>query len=111
MAKVYSIPVTASASTVTLDNIDPHFNQLFVAAKYFSDATGDTEVTPTAGTIAVEGRPNGAGGYSSLSMSPLDCTDTGDYASTSVPLDSIRFTPTGITGAAYYQITVTAKAE
>lgn len=62
MARVYSMPVTAVATPFTHDTIDPHFNQLFAAAKYFTDATGDTEVTPTAGSIDVQGRPNGAGG-------------------------------------------------
>lgn len=109
-AKVYTVG-GPMASQTDISPIDPQFNQLFVTAKYFSDASLNTEVTPTAGTVAIQGRPYGAGGFSTLSMSPLDCTDPGDFGSSSVPLDALRFTPTSIAGATHYQITVTAKDE
>lgn len=109
-AKVYNA-VGAVANQTEISPIDPQFNQLFVTAKYFSDSSLNNEVTPTGGTIAIQGRPYGAGGFSTLSMSPLDCTDTGDFGSSSVPLDALRFIPASIAGATHYQITATAKDE
>lgn len=108
--KVYSASGTIG-TTLNITSVDPNFNQLFVTANYYSDANLETPVTPGAGTIAIQGRPNGAGGFSNLSMSPLDCTDTGDFGSSSVPLDALRFTPIGVTTATHYQITVTARAD
>lgn len=110
MAKIYSSGLVDSGQSFTFDSIDPQFNQLFVTASYFTDEDGDTTSTPVSGTVTVAGTPNGAGAADALSGSPLDCTSPSVFASTNVPLESIDITPSGIVGAGFYQITVTAKA-
>lgn len=106
MSKIYLLENNVSTSG-TID-LNPSFNRVFVCAKYFNNGV---EVTPSAGVINVTGRPNGAGGYGDFDNSPIDCTDSSYYVSTDVPLDSLSVTPSGISGATDYKITITAKPE
>lgn len=109
MARIYK-QRGAVTDVINIAPADPHFNQSHATVRYANSADFSTEVTPTGGTITCEGRPNGAGGFATLDMSPIDCTDTGDFATASVPVDAYRFTPVSIAGASHYEITVTAKA-
>lgn len=106
----------AIADTITITNINPEYNQLFVAAKYYSneDFAEGNAVIPTGGTIDILGRANGSGAYGNLHNAdvedaPLDCTAAGNVMSTNIPLDSIQCIPSSITGATHYRITVSAK--
>lgn len=109
--------VRYAAVGATVDiTINPEYNQVFAGCKYYSDNTylDGAAVTPSAGTIAITGRPNGLGAYGNLDNSliadnPLDATSPGDVLTTNTPLDALKFVPTGITGATNYRITVTAK--
>lgn len=71
----------------------------------FRDSSGDP-VTPSAGTYTIEVRPVGMENYQSIADgTAIDATEA------PIPLDfatnaqSLRYTPTGITGAAKIQIT------
>lgn len=108
MAKVYSGLKGQDGDIVSVPT-DPNFNQLFVAAAYFTDSTMETVATPTAGTLTVEGKVNGSNGWSELDSSPLDCTDDSDYVSAGAPLSEVRVTCAGLDAGLYFQVTVTAK--
>ena len=82
--------------------------QVFASFKFFDSADYDNEVTATGGTIEVTGKPVGASGYFEISGSPLTASDAGDYAEQGSSLESVRGTPSSITGATHYLMTVIA---
>tara|TARA_R110000782_G_scaffold270483_1_gene371892 strand:- start:72878 stop:73219 length:342 start_codon:yes stop_codon:yes gene_type:complete len=110
MSKVYQLAgaIVASATNETI--ISAQYNHLVVAFDLFTDSTKSSTSTLTAGSIVVEGKVKGAGGWSALDLSPLDATDKTSYATTSIPLESIRITQSAdIAGtASFYVVTVTA---
>ncbi len=93
-------------ATYTWDlNIDAkYYAHHFVGVEFFSDAEGDTPVTPSGGTYLIEvetkelsGVYQAPGSNSITAATPESVTFAGN------PL-SIRFTPSTITGAAYFSI-------
>lgn len=107
MSKIYSKGALV-ATPVTII-VDPRWYNWTVAVDYFDDAAMTSSVTPTAGTVTVEGRVPGAGGNSAFNASPIDSTSPADFASAGSPLDLVVATPAGITGngVTHYKVTIT----
>lgn len=106
MSKTYRARGDVS-TTLTIANLDSaQFNWTAVVT-YYSDQFV-TEVTPTAGTVTVSGKIIGAGSDSDFTNGVVDSTDPGNYASASAPLESVTFTPAGITGATHYSVAITS---
>ena len=93
------------ALTVGVRSDRPH---VFASFKFFDSADYDNEVTATGGTISVTGMPVGASGYFEIFGSPLTASDASDYAEQGSSLESVRGTPSSITGATHYLMTVIA---
>lgn len=109
MAKIYS-GLNGTQGVNPSTPVDPHFNHLVVGVTYYTDDTYTTTTTPLAGSISVEGRVNGNAGWSVLTDSPIDCTDTSASANTSIPLQEVRLVATALDAGVYYQATITANA-
>lgn len=107
MSRTYS---KNAADTLPLTvGVEPVFDDFYVTVAFFSDAALTTPVTPGAGSVAVTGRVVGNAGYTTFPTgSPITATDTAAYARFSAPLDSVTVTPSGVTGAGYYKVTITA---
>lgn len=108
MAKVWTTRGTVATTLTVADPDMRNYPHVYVAFAYHDAATFDSPVTPGAGTIAVSGTVNGAGGYVSFPDSPVDCTDVGDSANAGAPFASIQAVPAGITTATHYIMTITA---
>jgi len=103
MSKTYTINGDSEVSTV----VDPNFNHITVGVSYFTDDTYTTIASPSAGTLAIQGRVNGNFGWSDLVGSPLDCTDNSASANTSTQLQEIRAVPTSLDAGVYFKVTIT----
>lgn len=103
----YTSDVTAVASTVTQDFIDPARPHCFVGIRFFDDAAGTIMATPTAGTVLVEVQTiNSYPDFQDVISNEIDVTGqcTIDWGANT---KAVRATPTGITGATHYQMFVT----
>ena len=60
------------------------------------------------GTIAVEGIAEGSRTYTSFANSPIDTAVAGSIASAASPIKTLRCTPTTVSGATHYEVTVTS---
>lgn len=106
-----------ATETIGPFDISPTYNQLFATVSYYSSSafTEATLVTPSAGTIEITGRANGAGGYAKLNNSvtadaDLLATAPSNVLSTNTPLDSLKCVPSSVAGATHYRLTITAKS-
>ncbi len=109
--KQYVSDVTAIASAITVDWIDPSKPHCFAGLQFFSDAAGETPVVPTAGSVAVavvtvNSYPNS----DSIEDSPIDISGAEFTVSWDANTKSVTFTPTSISGnsVAYWRARVTA---
>lgn len=93
------------SETITMD-VDKRFYNWTATVSYYSNVD-ETPAVPSGGTIAVTGLIPGATGYSDFNLSPLDCTNISDYCTAGVPLSGVKITPTGVTGATHYKVTIT----
>lgn len=107
MAKTYRAQ-DAVANTVTIENLDPTFPRVTVAISYFDDEALTIPSASPVGTFAVEGITKGGQTYTSFANSPIDAAVDGSFASAASPIQTVRVTPTGVSGTSYYQVTVTA---
>jgi len=104
MARTYTVMgVVGSAQTIS---VDKEFSNWTAAATYYSDQY-ITEVTPSAGTLTVTGRIDGAGDDSDFTNGSIDSTSLGDYASAAGPIKTVTVTPAGIVGATHYKLKIT----
>jgi hypothetical protein len=85
-------------------NVDPSEPNVTVGLKFF-DALNQQQFGVT-GSVQISGLINGGTHFIEFNGSPLDLSDPSAFASAKSPLEKIRAVPTGISGAEYYQITV-----
>ena len=109
MARIRTLPLGQDGSTVSAFT-NPNYNHLVVGCTYYTDSTLETVAEPTTGVINIEGRVNGNSGWSTLNLSPLDCTDDSSYVSTSIPLSEIRAICSGLDAGVFFAVTVTANS-
>ena len=111
MSRTITLPsfgaeAVATAVTGTFDDM-VHFPHQFICVSYFDDAAMTIPAVPTAGSIAAEFQYKGMQGWVTFANSPIDCTDIGKFVDAAGPIVGYRLTPTGITGATHYKVTVT----
>ena len=76
----------------------------------FLDAA-EAVVTPTAGTYSITGRPEGQENYLALiNGTAIDATAAVQQLSYAGNINSLKYTPIGITGATSIKITITGNA-
>ena len=100
--------VTAVASTITIENINPSKPHGQAGLEFYSDSGGTTPVIPTAGTVAI--------GVKTVNTPQVFEAVTGGTITASTPTTvnfsgstiAVQAVPTGITGATHYRLTVTA---
>jgi hypothetical protein len=106
---ITSIRITRSGPIAEVLSINTNlvrYPHVFIGFSYFSDAALTIPATPGAGSIVVVGVVAGAQDYSPFIDSPIDCTDLSDSANRAAPLLNVRATPTGITVATHYKMTL-----
>jgi len=103
---VFESPVVSAATAIKL-GIDAGKTHCFLGAKFYSDAAGETPATPTGGTIAVDIQTlNSSPAYEPPPVSTIDASNPATL-SWAANTDSVRATPSGVAGAAYWRILVT----
>lgn len=108
MADIKSSIATPVAEPVTIDNLDPAYPRLTVGLSFFDDAALTIPSASPAGSFAVEGIVQGGQTYTAFANSPVDVSVDGAFASAASPIETVRVTPSGVSGTSYYQVTITA---
>ena len=98
--------VVAVDEAYTEDHIDPHKPHCYAGLKFYSDAQGTNEVTPTGGTVPITVKTRNSGYFEAPPSNTIDATapTTVNWAANTA---QVRATPSGITGATHYRMTVT----
>ncbi len=99
--------VFAVGSIITLDELDITKPHCFAGVQFFSDAEGITPAIPSAGTVLIE--------IQTVNSTPIfeNVIDNVITASATTTVNwgantqSLRATPTGITGATHYKLVLT----
>jgi len=107
--KYTSEPVPVSDVAI-LDGIQEHLPNGFVSVSP-SDAAGNIQpiASVTDGTVLVEGSPATHNGFEELADATIDLTDP-TQASFQANMETIRVTPSAITGITHYIVTLTLNA-
>ena len=99
----------ATSATLAISDIDVSFPRHTVAISYFSDAIYSTPVlSGVTGTIAIEGLASGGQNYTAFNNSPINSAVAGSIASAASNITDLKVTPTSLSGAAFYQVTITS---
>lgn len=95
------------ASQVKTRAMDHKFKEAFPYLEFATDANFQNIVIPTGGTVTIEASENGKNWGSIPDGTDIDVT-TEDYTRPVAggSIQSMRATPTGITGAAYWRMIV-----
>lgn len=95
---------TADGSTVGKDLLYD-FERVYVNIQFFSDSTYTTKVTPTAGTVSIQGSPT-PGSWFVLNNGDFNAADT-DTVTRGMPnglgpCNQVKIVLNGITGATHF---------
>ena len=101
--RTFETNVELISSTLSL-TLDPSYRHNFAALEFYSDANGETVVTPTAGSITYEVvTPVTPNTFEPFTDNVKDATSS-TLVSWAVNTTSIRATITGITGATHARL-------
>lgn len=107
---VSAVTAVGSPVTLTLDEVATNRAHCFVACRFFSDSGGETQVTPSAGSVAITiETDNNEGIFEAPSDNSITANDP-KTKSWSANTKRVRATPSGITGATHYELRVTCNA-
>lgn len=99
---------TANGSTIG-ENLLYDFEKVYVNIQFFSNSTYTDKVTPTAGTVSIQGSPV-PGSWLSLNNGDFNAADT-DTISRGMaygwgPCNQVKIVLNGVTGATHFIATV-----
>jgi hypothetical protein len=97
---------SADATTEIDIPVSTRYNQWMVNITYYVDNTFAATATPSAGTVAVTGRTAPQEWITTFNASALDATVPLEAVSVSGKLDQVTVTPSGITGAGAFEVTI-----
>ena len=109
LRNVFYIKGTTSNGSTIGENMLYDFERVYVTIQFFSDSAYTTKVTPTAGTVSIQGSPV-PGSWLSLNNGNFNAVDT-DSNSRAMPYgwgpcNQIKVDLSGITGASHFIATV-----
>ena len=100
--------VTTNENTVG-ENMLYDFERVYVNIQFFNDSTYTTKVTPTAGTVSLQGSPT-PGSWLSLKNGNFNAADTDDVSRSIAygwgPCNQVKVILNGVTGATHFIATV-----
>lgn len=103
------IPVANGTFYADAESLDGNYNYAQVYFEFYSDANGETPVTPTAGTLTVAGSPLGNNfirNSGSVVINASDCqTPDSSYTPPELfgAITAAKVVVNGVTGAAYFR--------
>lgn len=106
---VFYIKGTTTNGSTVGENMLYDYERVYVNIQFFSDSGYNTKVTPTGGTVSLQGSPT-PGSWLSLSNGDFNAADT-DNVSRSIaygwgPCNQVKVILNGITGATHFIATV-----
>ncbi len=97
----------AVGDIITLGELDITKPHCFAGVQFFSDAEGTLSVSPSAGTVLIEIQTVNTAPVFEPALNNLITVNAPTTVSWACNTQSVRATPAGITGAAFYKLIVT----